>query len=456
MSTTATRPRKVLLPDRLTSDMTALASGFARYPAASAAAMTRRAVAGLTRPEPLSAAETVARDRSRARASERSVGAAISGSRRSWVGVPQRHESGWESNELQIRARRNLEIRDSPALRPGNRCTAGLTSLFHVRIRISGSGPVLQPMRRTQFRLFIPLLACRLAGAAGAVASAQTPAATATAFPSGVVSAAGIAHAFLAHSPEQGKDYRIAPNGDIAGEYTTGPKGEDSWLLPDGRLLASYGGGVREFDPATGAITWEYKAAPGVEVHSCQPLPDRRVLICECGSKRLFEINRDLTIAHEIRLASTQPTHHQFRLARKTGTGTYLVAYGSDAVVRELDADGRTLQTFVLPPVRNRGVNGAFRLPNGHTLVTGGYGAEVYEFDSSAQIVWTLKESDLPAGFKLHYLGTAQRLPNGNTVISNFLGLPEVFEVTPEKRVVWQYHNEKIGPVSACAVLDAR
>ena len=124
--------------------------------------------------------------------------------------------------------------------------------------------------------------------------------------------------------------------------------------------------------------------------------------------------------------------------------------------MRELDADGRTLQTFVLPPVKNRGVNGAFRLPNGHTLVTGGYGVEVYEFDSSAHIIWTLKQSDLPANFKLHYLGTAQRLPNGNTIVSNFLGVPDVFEVTPEKQVVWLYHNEKIGPVSACFLLDSR
>jgi len=265
-----------------------------------------------------------------------------------------------------------------------------------------------------------------------------------------------VTHTFLAHAPTQGKVYKIAANGDIAGEYTVGLKGEDSWLLPNGRLLASYSGGVRELDTATGAITWEYKAGPGVEIHSCQPLPDGRVLICECGSKRLFEINRDLTIAHEIKLESTQPTHKQFRLARKTAAGTYLVAYGSDAVVRELDAEGKTLQTFVVPPAKNPGVNGGFRLPNGNTLVTGGYGAEVYEFDRDARIIWTLKQSDLPAGFNLHYMGTAQRLANGDTVLSNFQGEPDVFEVTPDKRVVWQYRNEKIGPVSACLVLDAQ
>ncbi len=296
---------------------------------------------------------------------------------------------------------------------------------------------------------------------AASSASASAPAATAkpastasSTFPEGVVSASGIAHTFLAHSPVQGKVYKIGPKGDIIGEYTVGLKGEDSWQLPNGRILASWTGGVREIDPATGAITWEYKAGPGVEIHSCQPLPGDRVLICECGSKRLFEINRDLTIAHEIKLESNQPTHKQFRLARKTDAGTYLLAYGSGAVVRELDADGKTLQTFVVPPAKNPGVNGAVRLPNGNTLVTGGYGAEVYEFDRDAKIIWTLKQSDLPAGFQLHYLGTAQRLPNGDTVLSNFQGEPEVFEVTPDKKVVWEYHNDKIGPVSACMIVD--
>lgn len=288
---------------------------------------------------------------------------------------------------------------------------------------------------------------------ASTTAQAQPPA-TRPAFPAGVVSAAGIKHTFLAHSPQQGKVYKIAANGDIAGEYTVGTKGEDSWQLPDGHILGSHNGGVREIDPATGKVVWEYKAGAGVEVHSCQPLPGGKVLICECGSKRLFEINRDMTIAWEIKLESTQTAHKQFRLARKTDAGTYLVAYGSDAVVRELDSTGKVLQTFTVPPASNPGVNGGFRLPNGNTLVTAGYGAAVYEFDRDAKIVWSLTKADLPDNFNLHYIGTAQRLANGNTVVSNFQGLASVFEVTPNKKVVWQYQNDKIGWISACLVLD--
>jgi outer membrane protein assembly factor BamB len=289
-----------------------------------------------------------------------------------------------------------------------------------------------------------------------AVAAGQAGPASKPAVAEGVVSASGVTHRVLLHAPIEGKVYKVSGTGEVVGTYDIGKKGEDSWLLPDGRVLGSYSGGVREIDPATGKVTWEYKAGPGVEVHSCQPVEGDRVLICECGSKRLFEINRDLSVPWEIKLESNQPAHKQFRLARKTAAGTYLVAYGSDAVVRELDREGKVVKTFVLPPRPNGGVNGAWRLADGHTLATGGYGAEAYEFDEKGKIVWTLKGADLPSGFVIHYLGTAQRLANGDTVFSNFQGEPVVFEVDRDKRVVWQYQNSKIGPVSAATVVDAQ
>ncbi len=312
-----------------------------------------------------------------------------------------------------------------------------------------------------------------LAGAAvgvGMIVAAwgQSAPATKPAFPQGVVSATGITHTLLLHAPIEGKVYKVSGSGEIAGMYDIGRKGEDSWLLPDGRVLGSYSGGVREIDTATGKVTWEYRAAAapgggaGVEVHSCEPVDgwgdgDKgSVLICECGSKRLFEIKRDMSVAWEIKLESAQPAHKQFRLARKTDAGTYLVAYGSDGVVRELDKEGKVLKTFTPPPRPNGGVNGAWRLADGHTLVTGGYGAEVYEFDGAGKIVWTLGKADLPKDYVLHYLGTAQRLANGDTVLSNFQGEPAVFEVDKEKRVVWQYQNGKIGPVSAARVVEGK
>ena len=250
----------------------------------------------------------------------------------------------------------------------------------------------------------------------------------------------------LAHSGKS--PYKIAPSGDVVGEYNIGTKGEDSWLLPDGHILGSHNGGVREIDPASGAVVWEYKAGPGVEeVHPSQPLPDSKVLICECGSKRLSETQPRYEQLHR-RSSWNRPSraHKQFRLGGERPTPELiLVAYGSDAVVRGFGFHGQSFaklrRSSGEKPRRQWRISSAQRQYTHHGRI---WRAEVaLEFDHDAKIIWTLKQADLPAGFNLHYMGTAQRLPNGNTVLSNFQGVPDVFEVTPDKKVVWQYCNEK-------------
>jgi hypothetical protein len=54
-----------------------------------------------------------------------------------------------------------------------------------------------------------------------------------------------------------------------------------------------------------------------------------------------------------------------------------------------------------------------------------------------------------------------QRLPNGNTVMSNWLGHgqlgkgPHLIEVTPEKKVVWTFSEHKsMKSVSSVQLLD--
>ena len=45
------------------------------------------------------------------------------------------------------------------------------------------------------------------------------------------------------------------------------------------------------------------------------------------------------------------------------------------------------------------------------------------------------------------FISGAQRLPNGNTLITEG-GTGRIFEVTPEKEVVWEFINPWRGPVS--------
>jgi hypothetical protein len=110
------------------------------------------------------------------------------------------------------------------------------------------------------------------------------------------------------------------------------------------------------------------------------------------------------------------------------------------------------------------GPHSVARLPNGHTVITCGDlpgGSRVFEVDRAGRVVWQVQGDELP-GISLKFIAGFHRLPNGNTVIANWLGrgksgqAPHVIEITRDKRVVWSYANlEKLRTVSSVQVLDA-
>ena len=61
--------------------------------------------------------------------------------------------------------------------------------------------------------------------------------------------------------------------------------------------------------------------------------------------------------------------------------------------------------------------------------------SRVVEFDPvTFELVWEYRAE----GFYSHYISSAQRLPNGNTLITEGAN-GRIFEVTPEKELVWQF-----------------
>jgi hypothetical protein len=81
-------------------------------------------------------------------------------------------------------------------------------------------------------------------------------------------------------------------------------------------------------------------------------------------------------------------------------------------------------------------------LPNGNMLVFDNRGQRgmsgVLEFDPlTQQIVWAYR-GNKTNGFYSAGCGTNQRLPNGNTLITESFG-GRAFEVTPEREIVWEY-----------------
>jgi hypothetical protein len=249
------------------------------------------------------------------------------------------------------------------------------------------------------------------------------------------------AHPFLCTDSVGGKVAVVSADGKVEWEYAcTHP--QDCWALPNGNFLFCHVHGAIEMSRDK-KIVWEYKSGPSTEVHACQPLPDGRVLVVENGPCRIIEVDRAGQIAKEIKLQpppSNIRIHDQFRGTRKTKDGHYLLSRKGEHVIAELDGEGKLLREIPVPG----DVHEVLLLPDGHLLIACGEGHKVQELDEKLMVVWELNEHDLP-GNPLRLMTGFQRLPNGNTVLCNYLGhghlgeQPHLFEITRDKKIVWQF-----------------
>lgn len=251
---------------------------------------------------------------------------------------------------------------------------------------------------------------------------------------------ASAAHPFLCCDYGGGKVCVVSAEGKIEWQWDC-KSPQDCWKLPNGNYLFCFVSGALEVTPDK-KIVWEYKAPTDVkvEVHSCQPLPDGNVMIVECGTSRIIEVDRTGKIAKEVKLTAAPEIklHNQFRGTRKLANGHYLVCFKGEGKIVELDADGKVLRQIKVPGDPHEVVP----LPEGHLLITCGDGHQVRELDAKENIVWELAENDIP-GYTLRLMAGCQRLPNGNTVFCVYLGhghigeQAQVIEVTRDKKIVW-------------------
>jgi hypothetical protein len=154
-------------------------------------------------------------------------------------------------------------------------------------------------------------------------------------------------------------------------------------------------------------------------------------------------------------------THGQFRHIRMTKAGTLLVPHLGEGKVVEYDLDGKVLWS-----VEAKSPWQAVRLKNGNTLIAGDWSRYAREVNPKGETVWEFTQADVP-NYVLGNIQTADRLANGNTVIccwiagdnntSHWPGTVQVFEVTPDKKVVWALSSWKdpdLGPATSIQLLD--
>ena len=291
-------------------------------------------------------------------------------------------------------------------------------------------------------------LSCRLIGLIGLI-SLMTPPVSAANSPT--------THSFACTDYSAGKVFLVSGEGKIEWEYPAASC-NDLWVLPNGNLLFNTGRGVREVTRDKKTV-FDYQSKG--EVFACQRLTNGNTFIGECSLGRLLEVEPSGRIAKEIRLlpAGKDGGHGYMRNARRLADGHYLVAHYGDQVVREYDAEGKVVRSIPAPG----GPHSAVRLTNGHTLISCADrpgGSRVFEADAEGKTVWEVTSDELP-GISLKFIAGVQRLPNGNTVLCNWLGhgqfgkAPHLIEVTPEKHVVWTFADHvNLKTVSSVQLLD--
>jgi len=285
---------------------------------------------------------------------------------------------------------------------------------------------------------------------------------------SSVAEAAPPKHRFLSADSSKGRLAIIDEQGQTEWETKIGPL-HDLHMLSNGNVLFQTAWTkLVEIEPANGTVVWQYDAAKQngnegkkVEVHAFQRLDNGNTLIAESGPSRLIEVDRDGKLVHSIQLAVSKPhPHRDTRLVRKLPGGTYLVCHEGDGVVREYDAQGKTIWEYQVPlfgrqPAGGHGVEAfgnqcfaALRLSNGNTLLSTGNGHGIIEVTPDKKIVWQLQQRDLP-GIELAWVTTLQVLPSGNIVLGNCHAgktNPQIIEISRDKQVVWKFQDfERFG-----------
>lgn len=327
-------------------------------------------------------------------------------------------------------------------------------------------------MRVTGVTAFGVVLAAALAMN---VLAADKPAEKAKDFPpaaSGPIQT-GKGHLFACTDYSGGKVFVVNVEGKVEWQYDKAPSSNDLWVLPNGNVLFVTGRGVKEMTRDNKEVfTYEgskvsSKGKDGKvtespsEIYACQRLSNGNTFIAECNSGRLLEVDSSGKVVKDVRLLpeGTNGGHAYMRNARVLPNGNYLVSHYGGDTVKEYDPQGKVIMEIPAPGHPHS----AIRLPSGNTLIATGDGKggkRLFEVDKEGKTVWEVKDGDL-GEVSIKFLTGFHRLPNGNTVVSNWLGhgnfgkAPHLIEITPDKKVVWTFSDFKtMKTISSVQILD--
>ena len=273
-------------------------------------------------------------------------------------------------------------------------------------------------------------------------------------------------HDFLYAGESRNRQVFIVRNGKVVWFYDdTAGKGEvsDAVLLSNGNVLIAHQFAINLISPEK-KILWNYDAPSGTEIHTAMPIGNNHVLFVQNGDPAMVKViniaTGEINKQFQVPVGNPKNTHGHFRHARITSAGTLLIAHMDLNKVCEYNADGKEVWSFPadIPWSANP-------LKNGNVLIVDRQ--DIREVNHRGETISQFSRSD--AGeFTLGSLQQAWRLPNGNTLINNWVNEwngpidkshppVQAIELTPGKKIVWVLQSWKdpdLGPATTIQVLD--
>ncbi len=176
-------------------------------------------------------------------------------------------------------------------------------------------------------------------------------------------------------------------------------------------------------------------------------------MITELGGKpRLLEVSKDGKLVVECPLQpDTDNAHMQTRMARKLPNGNYLAPHLLAFAIKEYTPEGevvRTIKTDLEDLGGRKGRNWPFTvilLEDGKIMANLTNGNKTVVFDRDGKVVWKATNAEVGGRFADPCGG--QALANGNFVICSYGqgadDKPDVFEITNDHKVVWEFKAPK-------------
>jgi hypothetical protein len=233
------------------------------------------------------------------------------------------------------------------------------------------------------------------------------------------------------------KIIRYGSEGKVVWEYPA-QMARDVCALPNGNVLFCFNrnydaarndnpSGVMEVTPDKKVV---FSFSTTGQVWSCQRLIDGNTLVGAASQGKLLVANPEAKIVKTIPLLSP-PGHSCLRNARQFTNGHFLVAEESAHTAREYSDEGKLVREIKLTFAPFSVV----RLENGNTVICGQQ--SMVEVDPGDKIIWSVDGKDLPE-LGIRWFAGIQVLPNGNIFVCNAGGRIPFFELSRDKRVIWQ------------------